>query len=388
MFTFELEHTDGLARAGSINTDHGEIRTPVFMPVATQGSVKALDPTDLQTLGAQIVLGNAYHLYLRPGSREIKEFGGLHSFMNWPKPILTDSGGFQGFSLQHLRKINPNGITFKSHIDGSSHELTPESVIQIQKEIASDIIMPLDVCLSPEASKTDFVEAMHLTSNWLSRSINYQNDSSSQALFGIVQGGLHADLRKESAHGLSDYDLPGYSIGGLSVGETKEEMYPIVEITSNFLPQSKPRYLMGVGSPEDLVECVVRGIDMFDCVLPTRVARKGAMYTKYGRRNVTRAEYKDQNSPFDPDCDCYCCTNFTAGYIHHLFKAKEYLAYRLASIHNLRFLIRIMNDLRQAIQQGAIQEYRESFWKNYQVSDQTARINQKYSRLSQLEGTG
>ena len=224
MFTFELEHTDGLARAGSINTDHGEIRTPVFMPVATQGSVKALDPTDLQTLGAQIVLGNAYHLYLRPGSQEIKEFGGLHSFMNWPKPILTDSGGFQGFSLQHLRKINPNGITFKSHIDGSSHELTPESVIQIQKEIASDIIMPLDVCLSPEASKTDFVKAMHLTSNWLSRSINYQNDSSSQALFGIVQGGLHADLRKESAHELSDYDLPGYSIGGLSVGETKEEM--------------------------------------------------------------------------------------------------------------------------------------------------------------------
>ena len=250
MFTFELEHTDGLARAGSINTDHGEIRTPVFMPVATQGSVKALDPTDLQTLGAQIVLGNAYHLYLRPGSQEIKEFGGLHSFMNWPKPILTDSGGFQGFSLQHLRKINPNGITFKSHIDGSSHELTPESVIQIQKEIASDIIMPLDVCLSPEASKTDFVEAMHLTSNWLNRSINYRNDSSSQALFGIVQGGLHADLRKESAHELSDYDLPGYSIGGLSVGETKEEMYPIVEITSKFLPLSKPRYLMGVGSPE------------------------------------------------------------------------------------------------------------------------------------------
>lgn len=376
MFTFELEHTDGLARAGRINTDHGEIRTPVFMPVATQGSVKALDPNDLQTLGAQIVLGNAYHLYLRPGSQEIKEFGGLHPFMNWSKPILTDSGGFQGFSLQHLRKINPNGITFKSHIDGSSHELTPESVIQIQKEIGSDIMMPLDVCLSSEASKADFIEAMNLTSNWLARSINYRNESSSQALFGIVQGGLYADLRKESACELSDYDLPGYSIGGLSVGETKEEMYPLVEITSKFLPVSKPRYLMGVGSPEDLVECVVRGIDMFDCVLPTRVARKGAMYTKYGRRNVTRAEYKDQSNAFDPDCDCYSCTNFTAGYIHHLFKAKEYLAYRLASIHNLRFLTRIMNDLRQAIQNGSVQNYREAFWENYQVSDQAARINQ------------
>ena len=377
MFNFKLEHTDGLARAGRINTDHGEIRTPVFMPVATQGSVKALDPVDLQTLGTQIVLGNAYHLYLRPGSQKIKEFGGLHSFMGWPNSILTDSGGFQGFSLQHLRKINPDGITFKSHIDGSSHDLTPESVIQIQNEIGSDIMMPLDVCLSPESSKTELIEAMDLTSNWLRRSINYHNDSSTQALFGIVQGGLYSDLRKQSADELSDYELPGYSIGGLSVGETKEEMYPIVEITSKLLPLSKPRYLMGVGSPEDLVECVVRGIDMFDCVLPTRVARKGAMYTKYGRRNVTRAEYKDQNSSFDPDCDCYSCTNFTAGYIHHLFKAKEYLAYRLASIHNLRFLMSIMMDLRQAIQKGSIQKYRESFWENYQVSDQAARINQK-----------
>ena len=377
MFNFKLEHTDGLARAGRINTDHGEIRTPVFMPVATQGSVKALDPVDLQTLGTQIVLGNAYHLYLRPGSQKIKEFGGLHSFMGWPNSILTDSGGFQGFSLQHLRKINPDGITFKSHIDGSSHDLTPESVIQIQNEIGSDIMMPLDVCLSPESSKTELIEAMDLTSNWLRRSINHHNDSSTQALFGIVQGGLYSDLRKQSAAELSDYELPGYSIGGLSVGETKEEMYPIVEITSKLLPLSKPRYLMGVGSPEDLVECVVRGIDMFDCVLPTRVARKGAMYTKYGRRNVTRAEYKDQNSSFDPDCDCYSCTNFTAGYIHHLFKAKEYLAYRLASIHNLRFLMSIMMDLRQAIQKGSIQKYRESFWENYQVSDQAARINQK-----------
>ena len=366
-----------MARAGRINTDHGEIRTPVFMPVATQGSVKALDPVDLQTLGTQIVLGNAYHLYLRPGSQKIKEFGGLHSFMGWPNSILTDSGGFQGFSLQHLRKINPDGITFKSHIDGSSHDLTPESVIQIQNEIGSDIMMPLDVCLSPESSKTELIEAMDLTSNWLRRSINHHNDSSTQALFGIVQGGLYSDLRKQSAGELSDYELPGYSIGGLSVGETKEEMYPIVEITSKLLPLSKPRYLMGVGSPEDLVECVARGIDMFDCVLPTRVARKGAMYTKYGRRNVTRAEYKDQNSSFDPDCDCYSCTNFTAGYIHHLFKAKEYLAYRLASIHNLRFLMSIMMDLRQAIQKGSIQKYRESFWENYQVSDQAARINQK-----------
>lgn len=378
MFKFKLEHTDGFARSGSINTVHGAIHTPVFMPVATQGSVKALDPVDLQTLGAQIVLGNAYHLYLRPGAQKIKEFGGLHSFMSWQKPILTDSGGFQGFSLQHLRKIKPDGIRFKSHIDGSNHDLTPESVIQIQNDIGSDIMMPLDVCLSPDSSKTDFIEAMDLTSTWLRRSMNYKNDSSPQALFGIVQGGLYSDLRKQSAEELSNYDLPGYSIGGLSVGETKEEMYPIVEMTSKLLPLLKPRYLMGVGSPEDLVECVVRGIDMFDCVLPTRVARKGAMYTKYGRRNVTRAEYRDQNSSFDADCDCYTCTNFTAGYIHHLFKAKEYLAYRLASIHNLRFLMLLMMDLRQAIRKGSIQKYREEFWENYQVSDQAARMNQSF----------
>lgn len=385
MFNFTLEHKDGLARAGCINTPHGEILTPVFMPVATQGSVKALDRVDLECLGTQIILGNAYHLYLRPGTKVIKEAGGLHSFMNWARPILTDSGGFQGFSLQHLRKITNDGITFKSHIDGSTHELTPESVVEIQTDIGSDVIMPLDVCLPTEASKTDLSEAMNLTSNWLGRSLRSLERKSEQPLFGIVQGGLHVDLRQKSAEFLSSLDLPGYAIGGLSVGETKEKMYPTVEITSKLLPENKPRYLMGVGSPEDLVECVVRGIDMFDCVLPTRVARKGAMYTKFGRRNVTRSEYKKSDSSFDKDCDCYACTNFSAGYIHHLFKAKEYLAYRLASIHNLRFLMRTMGDLRKAIQRGLVKEYREQFWENYQPADQSARSNQALRHINRFE---
>ena len=385
MFNFTLEHSDGLARAGCISTSHGEINTPVFMPVATQGSVKALDRVDLECLGTQIILGNAYHLYLRPGVKTIKELGGLHSFMNWTRPILTDSGGFQGFSLQHLRKITDNGITFKSHIDGSTHELTPESVVNIQTDIGSDVIMPLDVCLPTEASKTDLSEAMDLTSSWLGRSIRSLGSKSDQSLFGIVQGGLHSDLRQKSADFLSSLDLPGYAIGGLSVGETKEKMYPAVEITSKLLPSGKPRYLMGVGSPEDLVECVARGIDMFDCVLPTRVARKGAMYTKFGRRNVTRTEYKRSDSSFDTNCDCYACTNFSAGYIHHLFKAKEYLAYRLASIHNLRFLMQTMADLRKAIQQGLIKEYRETFWENYRPSDQSARANQALRDIKRFE---
>ena len=385
MFNFTVEHSDGLARAGCITTPHGEIRTPVFMPVATQGSVKALDRIDLECLGTQIILGNAYHLYLRPGSKTIKELGGLHSFMNWNKPILTDSGGFQGFSLQHLRKITDDGITFKSHIDGSIHELTPESVVEIQTDIGSDVIMPLDVCLPTEASKTDLSEAMDLTSSWLGRSLRSLDTKSDQSLFGIVQGGLHTDLRQKSADFLSSLDLPGYAIGGLSVGETKEKMYPTVEITSQLLPTAKPRYLMGVGSPEDLVECVVRGIDMFDCVLPTRVARKGAMYTKFGRRNVTRSEYKRNDSSFDTDCDCYACINFSAGYIHHLFKAKEYLAYRLASIHNLRFLMQTMVDLRKAIQQGLINQYRETFWENYQPSDQSARTKQAPRQIKQFK---
>ena len=276
-------------------------------------------------------------------------------------------------------------VIFKSHIDGSTHELTPESVVEIQTDIGSDVIMPLDVCLPTAASKNDLLDAMNLTSTWLGRSIRSLDSKSDQSLFGIVQGGLHIDLRQKSADFLSSLNLPGYAIGGLSVGETKEKMYPTVEITSQLLPIDKPRYLMGVGSPEDLVEGVVRGIDMFDCVLPTRVARKGAMYTKYGRRNVTRSEYKISDDSFDADCDCYACNHFSAGYIHHLFKAKEYLAYRLASIHNLRFLMQTMADLREAIQQGLIKEYRETFWENYQPADQSARTNQSLHQVKRFE---
>ena len=364
---FTIVAKDGEARAGQIQTSRGVMDTPIFMPVATQGSVKALDGDDLVYLGAQMVLGNAYHLYLRPGVEVITKLGGLHSFMGWDRSILTDSGGYQGFSLRHLRYINEDGILFQSHIDGSSHNLTPEVVIKIQEDLGSDIMMPLDECVPYNASESDVELAVHRTERWMERSLSVKGDNE-QKLFGIIQGGIFTELRQQSVELLSSFDLPGYSIGGLSVGESKKEMYSITGFTARMLPSKKPRYLMGVGAPEDLVECVSRGIDMFDCVLPTRVARNGAIYTSNGRMNITTARNKTLDCPLDLGCDCYTCSKYSAAYIHHLFKAKEYLAYRLASIHNLRFLINLMEEIRDAIINNDFTVFRSEFLYRYGVS--------------------
>ena len=384
---FELENVDGHARSGIISTNHGAIETPVFMPVATQGSVKAIDSVDLKGLGTSVLLSNTYHLYLRPGVETITKLGGLHRMMNWDNPILTDSGGFQGFSLKHLRKIEEDGIRFKSHIDGSQHILTPESVMDIQQSLGSDIVMPLDVC-SPADSDFDTVRvALELTNRWMDRTLISWNEN--QRLFGIVQGGLFTDLREQSAEYLVGLDLPGYSIGGLSVGEAKPVMYATITRTTQFLPTNKPRYLMGVGSPEDLVESVFRGIDMFDCVLPTRVARKGALYTSEGRINVTGAKYTGLDQKIEETCDCYMCENYSVGYLKHLFKAKEYLGYRLASIHNLRFVVSLMAKMRVAIQKKEFSDFRKDFLSNYKSADQVARNKQALlgvSKRSRDEG--
>ena len=377
---FELEDVEGQARSGIIRTNHGAIETPVFMPVATQGSVKALDSADLIGLDASILLSNTYHLYLRPGVETITNLGGLHRMMNWDKPILTDSGGFQGFSLEHLRKIEEDGIRFKSHIDGSQHVLTPESVMNIQESLGSDIVMPLDVCSPADSDFATVRGGLELTNRWMDRTLGSLNEN--QRLFGIVQGGLFTELRERSAEYLVGLDLPGYSIGGLSVGESKPMMYATITSTTQFLPKNKPRYLMGVGSPEDLVESVFRGIDMFDCVLPTRVARKGALYTSSGRINITGAKYTALDQKIEETCDCYACENYSVGYLKHLFKSKEYLAYRLGSIHNLRFIVKLMGDMRNAIRRKAFGEFRENFISIYQSADHEARDRQarRFSR--------
>ena len=374
--SFWLENVDEKARAGRLVTPRGCVDTPLFMPVATQGSVKALDPEDLERVGAGLVLGNAYHLYLRPGVEIISNLGGLHRFMGWNGPILTDSGGFQGFSLKHLREIDENGITFRSHIDGSTHVITPESIIDVQEKLCSDIMMPLDVCLPYDADEESVSAGISRTNRWMERCIGSRTNTN-QVLFGIVQGGLFKDLRRQSVAFMNNLDMPGYSIGGLSVGESKSEMYEITSLTAGLLPEKKPRYLMGVGAPEDIVECVARGIDMFDCVLPTRVARNGALYTRNGRINITAAKFKNFDGPVDSGCHCYCCERFSAAYLNHLFKAREYLAYRLASIHNLSFIFQLMVEIRSSIVEGEFENYRNCFWSKYRVSDQSVRTQQR-----------
>ncbi len=370
----------GMARAGILETPHGTVETPAFMSVATQGSVKALGPSDLQDIGAQIILANTYHLYLRPGIGVIKEFGDLHQFMAWNGPILTDSGGFQGYSLAHLRKLNENGIIFKSHLDGSLHEFTPEAVVRYQQVFGADIIMPLDVCEPSSANKIAVEKSLERTLRWATRSIEtHKRDD--QALFGIVQGGMFPDLRQRSAEMTIELGFSGYAIGGLSVGETKSQMHDIVKLTTPLLPTDMPRYLMGVGSPEDLVECVAQGIDMFDCVLPTRIARNGALFTENGRINIDTASFRSDNNPIDDKCDCYTCQTFPAAYIHHLFRAKELLAYRLATIHNLRFTIRLMEHIRQSIIEGTFESLRQSFHERFRPPDEQTRRAQKLKWL-------
>ena len=349
------------ARIGEFTTPHGVIETPVFMPVGTQATVKAVTTGELHEMGAQIILSNTYHLYLRPGHELIKKAGGLHKFMNWDKPILTDSGGFQVFSLASFRKIEEEGVHFQSHIDGSKHFLSPEKAMEIQNALGADIIMAFDEC-APWPAEYDYVKnSMELTLRWLKRCKKAHKDTGRQALFGIIQGGTYDDLRAESARRTMEIDLPGYSIGGLSVGEPKDEMYRTLEVLRPYLAENKPRYLMGVGSPDFIVESVARGIDMFDCVLPTRTARTGMLFTSQGKMNILNAKYTEDLSPADEACDCELCRNYSRAYLRHLFKAKEILGARLASIHNLRYLIKLTERIKNAIKNDKMLSFREDF---------------------------
>lgn len=372
----QITATDGEARAGTLRLMRGTVQTPAFMPVGTQASVKSLDPVDLRTIGADIILANTYHLMLRPGADTIERLGGVSHFMRWEGPVLTDSGGFQVFSLAQHRKLSEEGVTFRSHLDGSIHELTPERAVELQLQFGSDIAMALDVCVGYDSTIQAQTEAMHLTHQWLPRNIQrfqHSVDLSQEnrpLLFGIAQGGFSAGLRTTSAEVISNSSVDGCAIGGLSVGEPKDVMSEMLASSVRGLDSDRPRYLMGVGSPEDLWNCVAQGVDMFDCVLPTRVARRGALYTPDGRVNVTNSRFAEEDAPVDLLCDCYTCTNFSAAYLHHLFRTKELLGYRLASIHNLRFLIRQMETMRSSIAAGTFEEQRKSFLDRYNVADQ------------------
>ena len=355
-FSYQIEARQGRARAGKFFTPHGVLETPVFAPVGTQATVKSLTPDQLAGLNATLVLANTYHLHLRPGDELVKEMGGLHQFMSWPRPILTDSGGFQVFSLAKNRRIDQDGVTFRSHIDGSQQRLDPEKSIRIQENLGADIIMAFDECSDPYEKK--YVrEAMVRTHNWAER-CQQAKQRDDQALFGIVQGGIFEDLRQESAEFIASLDFPGNAIGGLSVGETKTEMHTILELVDQALPDDKPRYLMGVGTPEDLVNGISRGVDIFDCVLPTRLARHNAAMTRYGGRlNIVNAQYAKDKQPLDQGCTCYTCQHFSRAYLRHLVISKEMLAATLLSIHNLHTMINLASDIRQAILDGEFEEF-------------------------------
>ncbi len=365
-FKFTLVKTDAhtLARAGVFSTPHGDIPMPAFAPVGTQATVKTVSPHELHELGASLVLGNTYHLYLRPGADLIARLGGLHRFMAWDGPILTDSGGFQVFSLAELRRVDDDGVTFRSHIDGSEHRFTPEKAMAVQEQLGGDIIMALDECTEPR-DRAYNEAALARTHAWAERCRAAQTRHD-QALFGIVQGGIFPDLRQESARFLASLDFPGYAIGGLSVGETKAEMHAMLEVTTPLLPVGKPRYLMGVGSPEDLFECVARGIDLFDCVLPTRIARNGAVLTRRGRLNLRNAQYAEDPRPIEEGCACYACRHFTRAYLRHLIRAKEMLGLRLTTIHNLHFTLHLMRQIRASILDGTFAAFRGEFLASWQ----------------------
>ncbi len=364
MFEFRVTAVDGRARTGIFVTPHGDLRTPVFAPVGTQAAVKMLTPAQVRGLGASLVLANTYHLYLRPGDQVVRDFGGLHQFMQWPDPILTDSGGFQVFSLSKSRKVDDDGVTFKSHIDGSSHRLTPEASIAIQENLGADIIMAFDECSDPNDHEYTAV-ATERTHRWAERCLKAKRRPD-QALFGIVQGGTDQRLRAESAAFISGLDTPGVAVGGLSVGETKEEMRAMLDVTIQALPSGKPRYLMGVGTPEDLIDAVGRGIDVFDCVLPTRLARHHSVFSSEGRLNLMNAGFARDERPIDASCDCYTCQTFSRGYLRHLIAARELLAGTLLSIHNLHALIRLVGDMRLAISTGDFQERKIVWLKQWQ----------------------
>jgi queuine tRNA-ribosyltransferase len=379
-FEFALLQTDasGRARLGRMDTAHGRIATPAFAPVGTQATVKALDPRDLCELDVELILCNTYHLYLRPGTDLVEEMGGLHRFMGWEGPILTDSGGFQVFSLAESRTVTGEGVAYRSHIDGSRHFFTPERVIQLQEQLGADIIMCLDECAEPY--DRDYNEqALARTHAWAERSRLAQKRSD-QALFGIVQGGTFPDLRRQSADFLVGLDFPGYAIGGLSVGETKTQMHAMLDITVPRLPADKPRYLMGVGAPEDLLEGVARGIDLFDCVLPTRLARNAALFTRRGRINIRNARFGRDTEPIEAGCQCYTCHNFARAYLRHLFKSEELLAYRLATIHNVHFLLQLMREVREAIAAGLLSAFRDEFLRHYPVIPHNVRAANRERR--------
>ncbi len=355
---FTIEHQDGAARAGLLRTAHGVIPTPIFMPVGTVGSVKAIAPDDLAAIGAPIILGNTYHLYLRPGDALVARHGGLHGFASWPGAILTDSGGFQVFSLSSLRKIREEGVEFRSHLDGSRHLFTPEKVVQIQRNLNADIMMVLDECVPYGADRAYTEKSLALTTRWAERARRaYPAGTAHNLLFAITQGGFFKDLRERSVHELSTMDFDGFALGGLSVGEPKPLMYELLRHTAPLLPADKPRYLMGVGTPLDIVTGIHAGVDMFDCVLPTRNARNGTLYTSLGKINIKRREFAEDDSPLDPTCDCYTCRTFSRAYLRHLYVSKELLSFRLNSLHNLTYFLRLVREARQAIVTGRYNDF-------------------------------
>ncbi len=370
---FDVTHTDGAARRGQLTLNHGVVQTPIFMPCGTYGSVKALMPSTLDEIGVQILLGNTFHLMLRPGTEVMDLHGGLHGFMNWDKPILTDSGGFQVFSLGDMRKITEAGVKFRSPIDGSEVYLDPERSMQIQKSLNSDIAMVFDECTPFPAEKKAVQESMEMSLRWAKRSRNAFNEQENpNALFGIVQGGVHNDLRDQSRDGLMEIGFEGYAIGGLSVGEPKEDMLNVVSHVAPSLPADKPRYLMGVGTPMDLVECVRRGVDMMDCVMPTRNARNGHLFTSLGVVRIRNARYKIDDSPLDPNCGCYTCQNFSRAYLYHLDKCKEMLAPQLMSLHNLHYYLSLMDGMRTAIENGGLNDHIEAIYEGWSETPQVA----------------
>ena len=358
---FQVKTTDGAARTGTVITTRGAIRTPAFMPVGTQATVKAMLPEQVRDTGADIVLANTYHLMLRPGDERVARLGGLHKFMNWPRPILTDSGGFQVMSLANLRKISEEGVRFQSHIDGSKHHLTPERSMQIQHNLGSDIVMAFDECTPYPATHAEAKASMELSMRWAKRSKDAFGTPDRQALFGIVQGGTFEDLRRQSVDALTGIGFDGYAIGGLAVGEGQELMFDMLDYTTPLLPDDRPRYLMGVGTPSDLVGAVARGVDMFDCVLPTRNARRGHAFTRRGPVNLKNARHAEDPRPLDPECLCVACRSYSRAYLHHLIKAGELLAHNLVTAHNLHYFQELMGGMRAAIAQGTFEAFRTRF---------------------------
>ncbi|MDH4209547.1 MAG: tRNA guanosine(34) transglycosylase Tgt [Anaerolineae bacterium] len=386
-FVVEKRCEDSWARTGVLGTPHGEIRTPVFAPVGTQATVKTMAPRELKELGVSLIVANTYHLYLRPGVEIVAEMGGLHSLMGWDGPILTDSGGFQVFSMEHLREVDEDGVTFRSHIDGSEHRLTPEKSIAVQEQLGADLVVALDVC-PPYPSDREYNRvALDRTHLWAERCLKAQTRHD-QLMFGVVQGGTYPDLREEGARYVASLDFPGIAIGGLSVGEPKELMHNMLDVTIPLLPEDKPRHLLGVGSPEDLFECVARGIDIFDCALPTRVARNGTFFTPQGRLNIRNAEYRDDSGPVMEGCSCYTCLTFSRAYLRHLVIAKEILGLHLATLHNLHFMIQLMRAIRTAIEEGSYARLREQFLGGYRTADYDAAKRDRRAWVGKLRDSG